>query len=260
MNGSVPVTDAIPQSVLVTGGAQRIGHAIALTLAAAGWRVAVHYNASAEAASETLAAIRSAGGSAVAVQADLAHDADAAVLVDRAVEAIGPLTALVNNASVFEHDQWDTVTRESWSRNMDVNLWAPFRLSQAFARQVPAGERGAIVNLIDQRVWRLNPDFTSYTVSKTGLWTLTQTLAQALAPRIRVNGVGPGPVLQSIHQTSAHFEHEAARVPLERAVKPEEVAEAVLFLLRSQAVTGQMIAVDCGQHLAWATPDLSGVQ
>jgi len=204
-----------------------------------------------------VAAICAAGGEAAAVQADLADDGDTAVLVDRAVQAIGPLTALVNNASVFEHDQWDTVSRASWNRNMDVNLWAPFRLSQAFARQLPDGQRGAIVNLIDQRVWRLNPDFTSYTVSKTGLWTLTQTLAQALAPRIRVNGVGPGPVLQSIHQTPEHFEQEAARVPLERAVSPDEVAEAVLFLLRSQAITGQMIAVDCGQHLAWATPDLA---
>lgn len=247
------------KSVLVTGAAQRIGHAIALALAGAGWRVAVHYNTSADAADRTVKAIRAAGGEAVAVQADLADDAATAALMGKAAEALGgPLAALINNASVFEHDQWDTVTPESWGQNMAVNLWAPFRLSQAFARQLPEGQTGAIVNLIDQRVRRLNPDFTSYTVSKTGLWTLTQTLAQALAPRIRVNGVGPGPVLQSIHQSSEHFEREAANVPLERAVDPEEVAEAVLFLLRAQAVTGQMIAVDCGQHLAWATPDFIG--
>lgn len=246
--------------VLVTGAAQRIGHAIALALAGAGWRVAVHYNTSADAAARTVDAIRAAGGEAVAVQADLADDGQTAALVEKATQAVGPLTALVNNASVFDHDQWDTVTPESWGRNMAVNLWAPFRLSQAFARQLPDEQQGAIVNLIDQRVWRLNPDFTSYTVSKTGLWTLTQTLAQALAPRIRVNGVGPGPVLQSIHQSPEHFEQEAKGVPLERAVNPEEVADAVLFLLRSPAITGQMIAVDCGQHLAWATPDLNGVK
>ena len=251
--------DAV-RAVLVTGAAQRIGHVIALTLARAGWRVAVHYNTSARPAEETVEAIRAAGGFACAVQADLAKDSDISALVDRATRAVGPLTALVNNASIFEHDQWDTVTRESWNRNLDVNLWAPLRLSQDFARRLPDGERGAIVNLIDQRVWRLNPDFTSYTISKTGLWTLTQTLAQALAPRVRVNGVGPGPVLQSIHQTAAHFEQEAAHVPLERSVNPEEIADAVLFLLRSQAVTGQMIAVDCGQHLAWATPDFTGAK
>jgi len=249
--------DAV-QSVLVTGAAQRIGHVIALTLARAGWRVAVHYNSSARAAEETVEVILAAGGFAVPVQADLANDADVSTLVEKASEAIGPLTALVNNASIFEHDQWDTVTRESWDRNFGINLWAPFRLSQAFARHLPDGQKGAIVNLIDQRVWRLNPDFTSYTVSKTGLWTLTQTLAQALAPRIRVNGVGPGPVLQSIHQTAEHFEQEASRILLERSVNPEEVADAVLFLLGSHAITGQMIAVDCGQHLAWATPDLTG--
>lgn len=247
-------------SVLVTGAAQRIGHVIALVLARAGWRVAVHYNTSARSAEETVEAIRAAGGFAAAVQADLSNDADTAALVDKAIQAVGPLTALINNASIFEHDQWDTVTRESWNRNLGINLWAPFRLSQDFARSLPAGQRGAIVNLIDQRVWRLNPDFTSYTVSKTGLWTLTQTLAQALAPRIRVNGVGPGPVLQSIHQTAELFEQEASRVLLERSVDPEEIADAVLFLLRSQAITGQMIAVDCGQHLAWATPDILGAK
>lgn len=252
------MTHASPKSVLVTGAAQRIGHFIALRLAREGWRVAVHYNTSARAAAETVNAIREGGGHAVAVQADLSHQDDTAALIDRSVEAIGPLGALINNASVFDRDQWDTVTRESWDRNLDINLWAPFHLSQGFALQLPEGQQGAIVNLIDQRVWRLNPDFTSYTVSKTGLWTLTQTLAQALAPRIRVNGVGPGPVLQSIHQTPDRFEREASRIPLERAVPPEEIADAVLFLLRSPSITGQMIAVDGGQHLAWATPDLDG--
>lgn len=252
------MTSAAPKTVLVTGAAQRIGRAIALRLARAGWRVAVHYNTSDEAAADTVAAIRAEGGDAVAVQADLGCDAESASLVARAREAAGPLAALVNNASVFVRDQWDTVTRESWNRNLDVNLWAPFRLSQDFARQLPEGESGAIVNLIDQRVWRLNPDFTSYTVSKTGLWTLTQTLAQALAPRIRVNGIGPGPVLQSIYQTPDAFAREASRVLLERSVSPEEIAETVLFLLCAPSITGQMIAVDGGQHLAWETPDLDG--
>lgn len=249
---------AAGKTVLVTGAARRIGRIIALRLARAGWRVAVHYNTSEEAAEETVAAIRADGGEAVAVRADLGCEADVAGLVSRARDAAGPLAALVNNASVFIRDQWDTVTRESWDRNLDINLWAPFRLSRDFALQLPEGETGAIVNLIDQRVWRLNPDFTSYTVSKTGLWTLTQTLAQALAPRIRVNGIGPGPVLQSIYQTPDTFAREASRIPLARAVAPEEIAETVLFLLRSPSITGQMIAVDGGQHLAWETPDLDG--
>ena len=246
------------KSVLVTGAAQRIGHAIALRLGRAGWRVAVHYNTSEKAAAETVEAIRAGGGFAVAVQADLARDEETADLIGKAVEAVGPLTALVNNASVFDRDQWDTVTREGWDRNLTINLWAPFHLSQTFARQLPETMEGAIVNLIDQRVWRLNPDFTSYTVSKTGLWTLTQTLAQALAPRIRVNGIGPGPVLQSIYQTPDRFAREASRIPLARAVAPEEIAETALFLLDQPSITGQLIAVDGGQHLAWKTPDLDG--
>lgn len=255
----MPITDPRPGSVLVTGAAQRIGQVIAITLARAGWRVAVHYNTSAKGAEETVAWIRADGGIAEAINADLADDTQVASLVARATDAVGPLTALVNNASIFERDQWNTVTRESWDRNIGINLWAPLLLSKTFAEQLADDQPGAIVNLIDQRVWRLNPDFTSYTVSKTGLWTLTQTLAQALSPRIRVNGVGPGPVLQSIHHTRESFLREATCVPLKRAVEPGEIAEAVLFLLNARSITGQMIAVDGGQHLAWATPDIDGV-
>ncbi len=253
----MPVSAA--PAVLVTGGAQRIGHAIARRLAGRGWAVAIHCHHS-RAQADTLAEeLRTQGARVAVVTADLACETDVLGLVDQARAAVGPLTALVNNASVFVRDQWDTVTRDSWTANMDINLRAPFLLTQAFARQLPADAAGAVVNLVDQRVWRLNPDFTSYTVSKAGLWTLTQTLAQALAPHIRVNAVGPGPVLQSIHHTPDSFHREAANVPLRHAVPPEEIADAVLFLLDSPSITGQMIAVDSGQHLAWATPDIVGV-
>lgn len=239
--------------VLVTGGAKRIGAAICRQLAGAGWSVAVHYNGSADDA----AALATSLAAAAEVQADLSDAAALPGLVDAAASALGgPLDALVNNASLFEEDSLADVTPEGFARTQAINLAAPLLLIQAFAARLPAGQPGAVVNLTDQRVWRLNPTFLSYTLSKAGLWTLTQVAAQALAPHIRVNAVGPGPVLQSIHQNGAMFAAEAAAVPLARAVEPHEIAAAVQFLLDSSAVTGQMIAVDGGQHLAWRTPDV----
>ena len=172
----------------------------------------------------------------------------------RAGEALGPLNVLVNNASVFERDEPLTATRESWDAHMAVNLRAPFVLSQAFARQLPDGARGNIVNMVDQRVWNLTPHFTSYTLTKAGLWTLTQTLALGFAPRIRVNAIGPGPVLPSPRQSQAQFDAQARSTPLERPTDPAEIAAAVTFLLEAGTVTGQMIALDGGQHLNWSPP------
>lgn len=245
-------SDGTPRAALVTGGARRIGRALALELARAGFAVAVHYKASAAEAEEVVQLIAGAGGHAVALPADLADEAETARLLPAAGEALGPLGLLINNASTFERDEWDDVTRDSWDRHLEPNLRAPFVLSQAFARQLPAEARGLIVNLLDQRVWNLTPHFLSYTVSKAGLWTLTRSLALALAPRIRVNGIGPGPALPSPRQSDAQFARQAAATPLGRGTDPEEICRALRFLLEAPSMTGQMIALDGGQHLNWS--------
>jgi NAD(P)-dependent dehydrogenase (short-subunit alcohol dehydrogenase family) len=239
-------------TALVTGAARRIGRAIALELGRAGLAVAVHYLRSRDDAEALATEIRAAGGRAATVSADLAREDESAGLVDAAAHAIGaPITVLVNNASVFEDDTPETVTRQSWDRHMEVNLRAPLVLSQAFCRRLPAGQPGAIVNVIDERVWNLTPLFTSYTISKTGLWALTQTLAMAFAPRVRVNAVGPGPVLPSVRQSPEHFHRQCLSTALAHRIEPEEIAAAVRYLLSAPSVTGQMIAVDGGQHLGW---------
>jgi NAD(P)-dependent dehydrogenase (short-subunit alcohol dehydrogenase family) len=243
-----------PKAALVTGAGRRIGRAVALHLARAGWSVAVHHHRSAEGAAEVAAEIEGAGGRAVTLAADLAREAEVEALLPRAAEALGPVTLLVNNASLFEMDTVDTVTRESWDAHIETNLRAPFVLSQAFARQLPADAPGNIVNMLDQRVWKLTPYFMSYTVAKMGLWTLTRTLALALAPRIRVNGVGPGPALPSARQTEAQFEAQCAALPLRHGTSPDEIAAAVMFILSAPSMTGQMIALDGGEHLAWQLP------
>jgi NAD(P)-dependent dehydrogenase (short-subunit alcohol dehydrogenase family) len=245
---------AKPGSVLVTGAGRRIGRAIALDLARGGWAVGVHYNSSSRDAAAVVAEIEAAGGRAVALGGNLSREAEVQELVPRAAAALGPLTCLVNNASVFVMDTADTVTRESWDTHLETNLRAPLVLSQAFARQLPEGEHGNIVNLLDQRVWKLTPYFISYTVSKMGLWTLTRTLALGLAPRIRVNGIGPGPVLPSEEQSEDQFLDLCASVPLQHGADLYEVCQAVRFILATPSMTGQMIALDGGEHLAWATP------
>ena len=237
---------------LVTGAARRIGAAIARDLARHGWAVAIHYRASKDEAGALSREIEAAGGRAATIACDLAREAEVETLIPRAVEALGPLTCLINNASVFEMDKIDSVTRESWDRHIETNLRAPLVLSQAFARQLPEGMNGNIVNLLDQRVWKLTPYFLSYTVAKSALWTLTRTLALALAPRIRVNGIGPGPALPSERQSLEQFRHQQAAVPLQHGPELAEIAAAVRFILASPSMTGQMIALDGGEHLAWA--------
>ena len=240
------------QAALVTGAAQRIGRAIALDLARNGWAVAVHYHRSRAAAEAVVAEIEKLGMQSTALDCDLSREAEVENLVPRAVQALGPLTCLVNNASNFEMDKADTATRESWDRHIETNLRAPLVLSQAFARQLPEGATGNIVNLLDQRVWKLTPYFLSYTVAKSGLWTLTRTLALALAPRIRVNGIGPGPTLPSERQTAEQFRQQQLAVPLKHGPTPEEIAATLRFILATPSMTGQMIALDGGEHLGWA--------
>ena len=242
------------RAALVTGGARRIGRAICLELAAAGFDVAVHHRASEDEAAGLVREIESLGRRAVSLSADLTDAIATHELIDRAAQALGPLSVLVNNASVFADDRLDTITGDSWSEHLDTNLRAPVLLAQVFARQAPDG--AAIINILDQRVLKPDPRFFSYSLSKSALWFATRTMAQALAPRIRVNGVGPGPTLPSVHQTPEEFEAEARAVPLARAGSPEAVASAVRWLVDAELVTGQMIAVDGGQHLAWQTPDI----
>jgi NAD(P)-dependent dehydrogenase (short-subunit alcohol dehydrogenase family) len=236
---------------LVTGAARRVGAVIARDLSRQGWAVAVHYRTSAAEAEAVVAGIRADGGRAIAIAADLMSEAETVSLVGRAGDALGPVTCLVNNAALFERDEALTATRESWDRHMLVNLRAPFLLTQTVARQMTQEASGCVINLLDQRVWNLTPHFTSYTVSKAGLWTLTRTLAMALAPRVRVNAVGPGPTLPSRRQSAEQFERQWSNVALARPVTPEEISAAVRFLLDAPSVTGQMIAVDAGQHLGW---------
>jgi NAD(P)-dependent dehydrogenase (short-subunit alcohol dehydrogenase family) len=241
-----------PQAALVTGAGKRIGRAIALSLGCTGWAVAVHYRESRADAEDVVRDIVAAGGRAAALRADLTREEQVEALVAQAAAALGPLGCLVNSASVFENDEVLTATRDSWDRHLATNLRAPFVLTQAFARQLPAEAEGAIINLLDERVWNLTPHFVSYTLSKAGLWTLTQTMALALAPRIRVNGIGPGPALPSPRQSDTQFRRQQQMMPLRRGTTPEEIATAVQFILSARAMTGQMIALDGGQHLGWA--------
>ena len=241
-------------AALITGAGKRIGRAIALALADDGYDIAVHYGASKSEADEVVAAIATKGRRAVALAADLSQEAETQKLIAAATKALGLLTCLVNNASLFERDEALSVTRESWDAHLETNLRAPFVLMQEFARALPAERQGAIVNILDERVWNLTPHFVSYTLSKAGLWTLTQVMAMALAPRIRVNGIGPGPTLPSPRQSAEQFARQQASVPLQHGATPDEIAAAVRFILASGAMTGQMIALDGGQHLGWAQP------
>ncbi len=246
-------TRPMPRAALVTGAAQRIGRAIAMTLAADGWAVAVHHHSSRKAADGLVAEITRSGGRAVALAADLTREDELETLVRRAGDALGPLGALVNNASVFERDEALGVTRASWDRHIETNLRAPFVLMQEFARQLPAECAGAIVNILDERVWNLTPHFVSYTLSKAGLWTLTRTMALALAPRIRVNGIGPGPTLPSPRQSEEQFRRQCDRhAAWAAAPRPRKSRQRRASSWRSPAMTGQMIALDGGQHLLWA--------
>ncbi len=251
--------DAPRKTALITGAAVRIGRRLALDLAADGWSVAVHYNTSAGEAAQTVAAIEATGARGVSVAGDLAQADAPRSIIDEATAALGPLSLLINNASVFEPDEASTITPESWDLHMNTNLRAPLFLAQAFAAQLPAGEGGNIVNLIDQRVLKLNPLFFSYTLSKAGLWTATRTMAQAFAPRIRVNAIGPGPALPNARMDEADLDQQASLTLLERGTSPEELSAALQFILAAPALTGQMIVLDGGQHLTWQTPDITDV-
>ncbi len=256
-------------TALVTGAGQRLGQHMAIALAKRGYDVAVHYAGSAQGAEDTVAACRAEGVKAQTFQADLLDPHRTEALVPEVAQAMGPLTVLINNASIFEHDTLATATPDSWDRHMGSNLRAPLFLTQAFAAQVPeaplddGGEplaNGLVINMIDQRVRKLTPEFMTYTLAKMGLWAFTQTAAQALAPRIRVNAIGPGPTMQGVRQSAKHFADQRAATVLKRGSSPAGIVQALGYFLEATEVTGQLICVDGGQHLAWQTPDVLGVE
>jgi NAD(P)-dependent dehydrogenase (short-subunit alcohol dehydrogenase family) len=244
------------RNALVTGAAKRLGRAIVLDLAGAGWNIGLHYHGSADEAEQTAADIRAKGVKVALLAADFAREEDTAGLIGRAAKELGPLTALINSASLFENDDWKSATRQSWDAHIETNLRAPFLLSQLFARQLPKGEKGNIINIIDQRVLKPTPQFISYSLSKAGLYWLTTTLAQALGPDIRVNAVGPGPTIRNARQSEADFSRQRDATILKHGADPADVVAAIRYLLEAPSVTGQMIAVDGGQHLIWQTPDV----
>lgn len=249
---------AIRGTALVTGGGVRVGRALCVALAKAGYDVAVHYNASEDPAAETASLIEQAGGKAQTFQADLTDAGKTSALVPAVREAMGPLTLLVNNASLFENDGLADFTVDGWHAHMNANLLAPMLLAKAFAAQAEHGRNNMIANIIDQRVWALTPRFFSYTLSKSALWTATQTLAQDLGPKgIRVNGIGPGPTLKNARQSDEDWQAQNDALILRQGPDPEDIAAALLYLVDARPVTGQMIAVDGGQHLAWETPDVT---
>ncbi|WP_299783850.1 SDR family oxidoreductase [uncultured Marivita sp.] len=255
---------------LITGAGKRLGRAMALYLADRGYDIAVHYATSGDEAEEVAGMIRAKGQSACTVQADLLNEDETQALVDKTIEGIGgPLTVLINNASIFEYDTLETATRDSWNRHLDSNLRAPFVLTQNFAAQLPDPETddrdepvapGLVVNMIDQRVRKLTPEFMTYTIAKMGLWAFTQTSAQALGPKCRVNAIGPGPTLRGGRQSEEHFARQRAATVLERGANTSDITGALGYFLDAPGITGQLLCVDGGQHLAWQTPDVIGVE
>ncbi len=247
------------KTALVTGGARRIGKAIVEDLAAHGFAVAIHCHESREDADKLAESIVAKGGRAAVIEVDLTDLDAAANVVAKARAALGPLGLLVNSASLFVDDSAENFDWADWDRHFAIHLKAPARLSRDFAAQVPADAEGLIVNIIDQRVWRLTPRYFSYTLSKSALWTATQTLALALAPRIRVNAVGPGPTLANTRQQPEDFQAQLDGLILGRGPALAEFGATIRYLWEARSVTGQMIAIDGGQHLAWQTPDVTGM-
>jgi NAD(P)-dependent dehydrogenase (short-subunit alcohol dehydrogenase family) len=247
-------------NALVTGGAQRVGEAMVRDLASHGFGVAIHCNGSRDAAEVLAARIADGGGRAAVVQADLTDRKAVAGLVDEAIAAVGPIGLLVNNASLFHADSPTDFDWQAWDDHFALHVAAPAALARHFSQSLAPDAKGLIINVIDQRVWRLTPRHYSYTLSKSALWTATRTLAQALAPRIRVNAIGPGPTLRNQRQSEADFEAQQAALLLGHGPELEEFGATIRYLWETPSVTGQMIALDGGQHLAWETPDVAGIE
>lgn len=249
------------KAALITGGAHRLGREMAIALAGQDISIAVHYSASGREADKTVSMIKEVGGHAVAIHADLLDITQTETLLPRATDALGmPLDVLVNNASIFEYDTIETLSAKSWDRHINSNLRAAVFLTQAFAQQLVKRNNSdtpaCVVNMVDQRVRKLTPKFMTYTIAKAGLWAFTQTSAQALAPNVRVNAIGPGPTIQGARQTKEHFDKQRASLLLEEGPNSDDIVAALQYLLSARSVTGQLICVDGGQHMAWKTPDI----
>lgn len=244
------------KTALVTGGARRIGRAIVTDLAAHGFAVGIHANGSLDEAEALAREIRESGGRAVAVAADLADADRLPALMEETCRGIGPLGLLVNNASVFAKDSVTAFDEKVWDKHFALHVKAPSVLTGLFAAQLPETAAGLVVNMIDQRVWAPNPRFFSYMLSKSALLTATVTMAQALAPAIRVNGIGPGPTLPNERQNEDDFRAQIDALILKVGPGLEDFGRTIRYLFETPSLTGQMIALDGGQHLAWETPDL----
>lgn len=249
-----------PKTILVTGAGQRLGLAIAEKLVRAGHTVIFHASNSIAQADSAVTRLRAEGAKAFALQADLLVEADVASLISQASTLAGsPITGLINNASIFEGDEASDFTRASWDRHFDVHVRVPCELARNLAAALPEGQSASIVNLIDQRIFKLTPQFFTYTLSKAALATATHTLAQALAPHVRVNGVAPGPTARNIRQSEEDFQKQVDATLLGIGSPVQAVVDAVCFLVNAEAITGQIMAVDGGQSLIWRTPDVDGI-
>ena len=243
--------------IIITGGANRIGAAIARKLSARGVEIVIHYNKSEFNAKKLKKELSKNKTKIYLVKGDLSKETDVDKIVKFAKSKLKYFNCLINNASLFENDKIDNFTTDSWGRHLRTNLRTPALLSREFAKNV-RGKNNNIINIIDQRVFKLTPYFFSYTISKAGLYTLTKTSAMSLAPNIRVNGIAPGPTLKNKRQTEKHFKKQYLATPLKKQVDVKEICNAVDFFIKNRSITGQVISVDSGQSLNWQTPDIMG--
>jgi len=241
--------------IIITGGATRIGAAISKKLSGPGVEMVIHYNESKSSAEKLKKKLSKNKTKVYLIKGDLNKETDVNKIVKFAKSKLKYFDCLINNASLFENDKLDNFTTSSWDRHLRTNLRTPALLCKEFAKNIK-GKNNNIINIIDQRVFKLTPFFFSYTISKTGLYTLTKTSAMSLAPNIRVNGIAPGPTLKNKRQTKKHFKKQYLATPLKRQVDVNEICNAVDFLIKNRSITGQVIAIDSGQNLNWQTPDL----
>tara|TARA_B100000989_G_scaffold296990_1_gene281515 strand:- start:2100 stop:2855 length:756 start_codon:yes stop_codon:yes gene_type:complete len=245
------------QKIIITGGATRIGAAIAEKLSGVNKEIVIQFNKSKSSAENLKKKLSLNGTKIYLIKADLSKDKDVKKFIKIAKKKLKYFDCLINNASLFENDKLENFTSESWEKHISINLKAPATLSREFSKNA-GGVNNNIINIIDQRVFKLTPFFFSYTLSKTGLYTLTKTSAMSLAPNIRVNGIAPGPTLKNKRQSKKHFRKQYLATPLRRQVDVEQIYNAVDFFIKNKSITGQVLAIDSGQSLNWQTPDIMG--
>ena len=239
------------KNLLITGAATRVGKAIALHFAERGWNIALHYFRSSSKAQKLKKIIEQNRVKVVLIKADLKNSKQVEKIMPQAKRKLGTIDCLVNNAALFEKDDISNFTIKSWNDHLNINLLAPTILTKQFAKQVPKKTISNIVNIIDQRIFNLTPFFMSYTISKSGLQTLTKTMAMRLGPNIKVNGIAPGPIIKSKRQTDKHFRNQVKSTLLKKSVRLDDICDAVEFLINNNSITGQIITVDSGQNLSW---------